>query len=475
MLRTLPLPSLLVIGTLVAALLMSGCASGPSMTIDEVADKYTEIASLQSGLQNTKAAEAAVLAPNGFASASKKLDEAVAAARAGNSQRANSLANQGIKELEKVDQNVERSSDVFREVLEVRERAEEAGAAQIYPEKNAKLEQSLRDASALVEQGDIEAAKKRRQGLINGYSALELSALKEGVVEAAQATIASAEKQDAKKYAPKTFKAANDELALARSILDADRTETDKANVHAKRAQYLANQSAGIAELIKDMDRRKFDREETVLWYQDQLATIFEPVGEELRFDHSHREVVLEMQDAYASLIAQRDAVAAAKAMEVEQLELTEEELLAVSRMTEEERARFDLAQSMFTPKEATVYRKLENVLISAHGFDFPSGQSEINTDNFVLLNKVIKVIGLFPGSLIQISGHTDSTGSSALNLKLSRERAANVAKFLNEVGEITRDRLSSEGFGSERPVASNETPDGRAENRRVEILIVNQ
>jgi outer membrane protein OmpA-like peptidoglycan-associated protein len=143
--------------------------------------------------------------------------------------------------------------------------------------------------------------------------------------------------------------------------------------------------------------------------------------------------------------------------------------------MAAEERQRFDTAQSMFTPSEAKVYRKLENVLISAHGFDFPSGQSEINTDNFVLLKKVIKVIALFPGSTIEISGHTDSTGSAELNLKLSQQRAANVAKFLNEVGGISNVRLSWEGFGKERPVASNETAEGRASNRRVEILIVNQ
>lgn len=464
---------------LLTALVMSvsigACASGPSMTIDQITEQYAEIGTLQAGVQNAEAADAAELAPKGFEAASEKLDEAISAARDGDAFQANSLAAQGIKQLGKVNQDLERSKDVLREVLEVRERADEAGAPQMFPEKNAEMEASLRSTAALIERGDLEGAKKRRQSLIDGYAELELAALKGGIVEAAQAAIESAKEQDAKKYAPNTFKAATEELALARSILDADRTDTDKANAHAKQAQYLANRSAGITELIKDMDRRKFDREEVVLWYQDQLDTIYEPVGEALRFDQSNREVVLEMQGAYATLIAQRDEVAAAKAQEEVRLELTEEELALRNQMTEAERARFEKAQSAFTPSEATVYRKMENVLISAHGFDFPSGQSEINTDNFVLLNKVIKVIGLFPNSTIQISGHTDSTGSKELNMKLSKERAANVAKFLNEVGEIPLDRLSSEGFGSERPVASNETAAGRAENRRVEILIVNQ
>jgi len=128
----------------------------------------------------------------------------------------------------------------------------------------------------------------------------------------------------------------------------------------------------------------------------------------------------------------------------------------------------------MFTSSEANVYRQLENVLISTHGFDFPSGKSEINTDSFLLVNKVIKAIELFPGSSVEVSGHTDSTGGAELNLKPSEQRAANVAKFLNEVGGISLSRLSSQGFGSERPVVSNESAKGRASNRRVEILIVN-
>ncbi|MDZ4261570.1 MAG: OmpA family protein, partial [Pseudomonadota bacterium] len=124
--------------------------------------------------------------------------------------------------------------------------------------------------------------------------------------------------------------------------------------------------------------------------------------------------------------------------------------------------------------KEATVYRQLQNVLISAHGFSFPSGQSEIQADNFPLMNKIVDAIKTFPNARIEVGGHTDSSGSDAANQKLSEARAAKVAKFLKEVGGIAADRVSSRGFGEAKPVASNETGEGRAENRRVEIKIVN-
>ena len=82
--------------------------------------------------------------------------------------------------------------------------------------------------------------------------------------------------------------------------------------------------------------------------------------------------------------------------------------------------------------------------------------------------------IDIFPDSKIRVSGHTDSTGSDAVNMKLSEERAGKVAKFLTEVGGIAADRITVNGYGESRPVASNETADGRAANRRVEILIEN-
>jgi outer membrane protein OmpA-like peptidoglycan-associated protein len=76
------------------------------------------------------------------------------------------------------------------------------------------------------------------------------------------------------------------------------------------------------------------------------------------------------------------------------------------------------------------------------------------------------------PNSLIDVYGHTDSTGSAAYNQTLSENRARTVANFLSSQG-VASSRVRSQGFGSTMPVASNETPEGRARNRRVEIKIV--
>ena len=156
---------------------------------------------------------------------------------------------------------------------------------------------------------------------------------------------------------------------------------------------------------------------------------------------------------------------------EISMLGKTQEHL---ARMHKEQNARFERVQSLFNDKEANVYRQKNNVLISVHGFKFPVGSAEIRPENFALLKKIVKAIGEFKSSKIVVSGHTDSTGNADMNKSLSNSRAKNVAKFFVEVGGIDGKRIQAKGYGQEKPVASNRTAKGRAQNRRVEVLIVN-
>jgi len=86
-------------------------------------------------------------------------------------------------------------------------------------------------------------------------------------------------------------------------------------------------------------------------------------------------------------------------------------------------------------------------------------------------LNDVIKILNENKSVKLKIDGHTDSDGSDAFNLKLSDGRAASVKKYLVSKG-IDESRLVSEGFGESQPIASNDTPEGRQQNRRVECVL---
>lgn len=87
-------------------------------------------------------------------------------------------------------------------------------------------------------------------------------------------------------------------------------------------------------------------------------------------------------------------------------------------------------------------------------------------------LQKVAQVLNEYPSSLIGVYGHTDNTGTAALNERLSVERAQSVAGTLEQFG-VNSARITTRGFGYTQPVASNDTAEGRAQNRRVEIRVI--
>ncbi len=74
----------------------------------------------------------------------------------------------------------------------------------------------------------------------------------------------------------------------------------------------------------------------------------------------------------------------------------------------------------------------------------------------------------------MEVSGHTDNVGSASFNKRLSKQRALAVKNYLVSKG-VEQDRIVAVGYGFEKPVASNDTPEGRQQNRRVEMKILNQ
>lgn len=474
---------LLIPSLVTAMLVMGGCASSlPKLSQEQIINQYPQVASLKTAVNTARADGAEYLAPESYNTALNALNSAMLAAQNNKTDDANEAASKGLKVIDKMTNDTAKSKQLLSEVLSARDRAMKADVATLQREKLADMDKDLIKTCALIEEGDIEKAKQRRPELIKGYAQLELTALKKGTAELAKSAIASAKQQGADKYAPKTIAQAEDSLALAISILEADRTQTDKADAQAIHARWLAEQSAAITETIKDFDRRDYAMEDVVLWHQAQLSIVNEPIGGQLPFNQSSDAVVHGLKNEVLSLkneiLTLQNSIDELKSAEIDyskKLEMTQKERLAMEAQDRAVKKQFETIQAMFTANEANVYRQRQNVLISAHGFQFPSGVSEIQTDNFPLMKKIISAIKIFPNSRIEVSGHTDSTGADTANKLLSQARAENVSKFLSEVGEISADRITATGYGMSRPVATNKTAAGRAENRRVEIKIINE
>lgn len=116
-------------------------------------------------------------------------------------------------------------------------------------------------------------------------------------------------------------------------------------------------------------------------------------------------------------------------------------------------------------PSEGEIQLGLKSDIL----FDYDS--AALRPESRAVLRELAQNFRQYPGNILIVSGHTDSTGSEAYNQRLSERRAASVADYLIEQG-VSASSITVYGFGELRPKAPNDTPEGRQLNRRVEINI---
>ena len=119
------------------------------------------------------------------------------------------------------------------------------------------------------------------------------------------------------------------------------------------------------------------------------------------------------------------------------------------------------------------VVRKGDNITLDMPGnVTFAFDSANLNSQFYPVLDKVADTLKEYDKTVVEVAGHTDSVGSDAYNQSLSERRANSVADYLSNHG-MTRSRMVTVGAGEGHPVASNDTEEGRSQNRRVEITIV--
>lgn len=454
--------------------LLTSCASNQTLSQQDIFKQYPAVATLKKALDQGRADGLATFSPKAFKLATVAYSEAIGKAK-NNDSSSTALANEGLNQIKQAQAVASQSRDILEEVVTARQRAQEVGAADVKRSEFKAAEADLLDVTKLIEAGEVSEAKGRRADLIRKYADLELVTVKDSTTQLARSEIQRAKQHDVDDLSPKTLRLAEEELALASSTLDADLNNKDKAQRHAEKALWHAQRATQIAEIITHFKQSDYSAEDVVLWYQKQVAKIVEPMATEVVFNENNKLVVNSLNIQIHNLKQNQGQLKVA-------LKESQQTTLTTIEQSEEDKRRsvvitskFAFVSKLFDSKEAETYRQGNNLLIRAHGFSFPSGKSEIASNNFSLLNKIIEAANQFPGSQVVISGHTDANGNETANLSLSQARAHKVAKFLIEIGKLDVNRISWVGYGESKPVASNKAASGRASNRRVEILIINK
>ena len=452
-----------------------------------------ELREQRTALEAAKSEQTDVLAPKTYAQAVAALESAEVALDKGRKpERVRELLTESRSLLARAKQITATTQRELVTVLKTRDDAQAAHADQFAQETWSKGLERLTEATDRIERDDLDGGRKRGAEAEVLLRDAELQAIKNNLLGPARQAIANADTAKVGDFAPRTLDAARRYLAEAEQEIGRNRYDTalpthllDQANYEVKHATVLAQQIA----VLQDKSKKEHALEELLLQYEEPLKRLASELDVVPRFELGYAQAVQDLieraqkrQQELHSLkqdVADRDGQIAALNTELTKLEdrlggVSQERIALQKRVDAQERLRENIAklESSFTPNEARVYRQGDDAVISLLGIAFRSGKSTIEPVSFSLLAKVQEAIKLFPNAAIVVEGHTDSDGSDSANLILSQDRADAVKQYLVSNMRLDPEKVSSIGYGESRPVASNETAEGRSRNRRIDLVL---
>lgn len=446
---------------------------------------------IETAISKAQSEQANILSPTYFKKAKEKYEEALKDFEKRKKIESIQKKLMEARELINLAQETARIGKItFERVLKSREAALNAHATQYAKNEFENAERAFLSATKKLEQGDIRNAKKRVPDIDRLYQKAEILALKTSLLGTVKNLMKEARELDAQKYTPITFAKARQLLNEAESMLNTGfRTNTniqdkiEAAELELKHAIFLTREIKRLKQDDKQWENFFLNRE-----------SIIEKIGKVLGFSpkfhegldkplqnilsavtalqNQNKELLKEVQQKYAII----DSLKKQLQSYIEKEQGLQAELQEKQLKLELKRRREELIQSvekLFDPAEAIVLRKGNNLIIRLIGLTFPSGKATIEPQYFSLLTKVQQAIRKFSNISIIIEGHTDSIGDDRYNENLSYERALAIKQYLMANMGLDESRITAVGYGESRPIASNETEEGRAQNRRIDIIFV--
>ncbi len=489
-------------------LLLTSCAGTQPVKMEPVTEGASPAAlvnTFKSDMGNARNNQLNVLVPDAFANAEKHLIIAEKGLeRGGAIAEITENVTKGQSYLRTAQEKAPMAKQLLPDTIKARDMARAAGATK-FEEDYADLEKDFLDLTFAIETDDLNYAQKNQANVTRGFRQLELRAIKEKTLGQVRELIRSAEKAGAKKIVSKTFARAENTLREADAFISEQRYQTDVISKKADDALFEAERLGQIMTLSEQM--RSKDVEDNSLYVEGLVEKITqrlsatdlrnEPV--DIQVDNIIGSIVsLQndrqfMVDKTKSLQVQLNEMTEKKQMEIDSLTRqvaslegkSKEEQAAKKRLEDEKRAvesrlaserRFNQlyseVQDYYSPEEADVYKQGYQLVIRLKSVKFPIGKAVIMPENYQLLSKVQKSIRTFGDPNVVIEGHTDSTGSAAVNEQLSQQRALAVMEYLLQNRTLAADKMMAIGYGPDKPLASNATAEGRAINRRIDVII---
>lgn len=285
----------------------------------------------------------------------------------------------------------------------------------------------------------------------------------------AEKTIEYANKINAAEHNPKAMEEAKKALERARTLTRDKKNMAETARIavqHATRAikdtvKYLEEKAAAEEEARRQAEKAALEKRAAQAESEaEKLAVQLEEIKQErAALDKEMADLARQMRE----LAEERDRLA----LETERLAAERE---AIKKERDELASKLKGALSSVAETTETA----RGLMVNLAGVLFDVNKATLKPESQLKLAKLAGILMVFQDMKLSIEGHTDSTGSEELNLRLSTDRARTVYEFLMGQG-VSPDRMKYQGFGSSKPVAPNDTEANRAKNRRVEVIVLRE
>ncbi len=451
----------------------------------------TELQQTARRYAEAKARHLDLISPRNFERAADRL------ARAQQEHREGGRIEEIRKKLNESNQALAEAEDLWeigdvlmRGALAARGAALTAAATEFAAAEWAAAEEKAREAGRKVEDGNQRDAQARAAEAETLYRRAELEAVRNSVLGEARRLREGALAARADERAPRTLAEADTLLRQADASLAADPSLPSGARALASRAAQGYLHATWIAALADSVRRQTVTTEDVIRRYEEELTRIGATLGAEAGFAHGSEPVTAEIMASIRSLqddrrqlettLANRDEAigllrASLDSLGADLARLGEREatITAELRKREERERTLREVRALFDSREAEIIVGVEQITIRLLGLSFDSGSHRIRPEDYSLLTKVQQAIRAFPGTEITIEGHTDSQGNDDFNQELSTGRAIAVREYILANMALSADRIRAVGYGESSPIARNDTAEGRARNRRIDVVLV--
>jgi OOP family OmpA-OmpF porin len=475
-------------------LVIAGLGAGLNLGVPAFSTGQEDVGGLlrqtERGMAAAREARAELLAPRTFADGMRRYEEATRDLERG--RRPEDVQRKLQSAAQYFEQAVELAQlayPILAAALEARDDAETAEAPRVSAELWRRGVDRFEQAAREMEGGDVSDARRRAEDAESLFRQSELESIKATYLQDTWDLLAQARESKVDERAPRTFARAEELVREAESLLGASRYDTDQPRALAREAKREAEHAAYLAGIVLGIEEDERTFEDVLLAAEDELRKIAATMNISPTFEaglSETTETIVWQSESYQDdirrlerQVADREEEKAGLQARIAELEeqlggLAEERTALVQRMEEQARMRqkFATVERMFAREEARVMREGSDVIIRLLGLTFPVGESIIDPQYHDLLNELLRAIQEFPGSRVTVEGHTDSFGSAPRNQALSQERADAVARYILDSMRMDASLIDAIGYGEARPIASNDTREGRAQNRRIEVII---